>query len=41
MDLVPVRPLASHEAEILGAYRSALPALYEKLAGKPLAVATA
>jgi len=40
MDLVPVRPLAAHEDAILGAYRSALPALYEKLAGKPLAAAT-
>jgi len=41
MDLVPVRPLAVHEEGILGAYRSALPAMYEKLAGKQLAAATA
>lgn len=33
MDLIPVRPLAAHEDGIAAAYRSALPALYEKLAG--------
>ena len=32
MDLVPVRPLAAHEADIAAAYRTVLPALYEKLA---------
>lgn len=38
MDLIPIRPLAPHEAAIINAYRSALPALYEKLAGRPMAV---
>jgi len=38
MDLIPVRPLAAHETAITNAYRSALPALYEKLAGRPMAV---
>lgn len=38
MDLIPVRPLAAQETAITNAYRSALPALYEKLAGRPMAV---
>ena len=38
MDLIPVRPLAKHEADIAGAYRTALPALYDKLAARPPAV---
>jgi pyrroline-5-carboxylate reductase len=32
MDLIPVRPLARHETAVTEAYRSVLPALYEKLA---------
>lgn len=38
MDLIPIRPLAAQETAITNAYRSALPALYEKLAGRPVAV---
>jgi pyrroline-5-carboxylate reductase len=34
MDLVPIRPLAGHEAAVTQAYRSVLPALYEKLASR-------
>lgn len=34
MDLIPVRPLARHEAAVSDAYRSVLPALYEKLAAQ-------
>lgn len=41
MDLVPVKPLAAHEATVKDLYRSVLPALYEKLAvhGPPVAAA--
>ena len=38
LDLIPVRPLAAHEDGIAAAYRSELPALYAKLAGRQLAV---
>lgn len=37
MDLIPVRPLAAHEEGIADAYRSVLPALYDKLAVKQMA----
>jgi pyrroline-5-carboxylate reductase len=35
MDLVPVKPLADAEPQILRAYRDALPSLYAKLTGTP------
>jgi pyrroline-5-carboxylate reductase len=35
MDLVPVRPLAEAEPQILRAYRDALPGLYAELTGTP------
>lgn len=38
MDLVPIRPLAGHEATVKDVYRSVLPALYEKIAAHPPAV---
>ena len=38
MDLIPIRPLAAHEEGIAAAYRSVLPALYEKLAVPQMAV---
>lgn len=38
LDLIPVRPLAAHEEGIAAAYRSALPALYKKLAVKQMAI---
>jgi pyrroline-5-carboxylate reductase len=33
LDLVPVKPLAEREGQILQAYREVLPALHAKLAG--------
>lgn len=39
MDLIPIRPLAGHEAAITEAYRGVLPALYEKIAAHPATAA--